>query len=309
VRPEKPEAFYRTAVVLADQGSPRVASNYAAVYLRLQPTPLRSRFKTDNAVRVKQGSKPDPDPELMQVKPLPIGPDTDIGPTEPETVEIEVPNFIGADAKIATSRLSRMGLVPRLFPRADCEASNKVVSLDPQPGKRAARGSEISVLVSVAGKDSEPVPNLNSMPLKDAEAILRKHQFRLRVGRRLPQTDMPANIVQNQDPLPPKLLKHGCEVVVDISAPLEEDEDPNMVEVPVLIGLSRNDALRAIKNAFLKAQIVEGDSEYGAVYDQDPKPGTRVPKGTVVKLSFPIGEMSLLLTISPRSLVGKNLRE
>ena len=290
VRPEKPEGFYRTAMVLShSESKSKVASAYASVYLKLQPIPMRSRFKTDNAIRVRQETRPVPDPELQQLKPLPIGPDTNPEPEDPKPVRIEIPNLIGHDAAAAMKRLSGMGLTPRFVQRADCIASNEVVSLEPQPTTRVPRGSEVTVFVSSAGKDSEPVPNVDSMYLKDAVSTLGKAGFKLRVGRKIEMYDMPANVVQEQYPKPGTRLKRGCEVVVDVSAH-PPDEEPALVEVPTVIGLSRNDALNAIKKAFLKAVIVEGEPEYGTVNDQDPKPGARVPRGSVVKLKFPIGE-------------------
>lgn len=63
------------------------------------------------------------------------------------------------------------------------------------------------------------------------------------------------------------------------------------VDVPSVIGLNLDDAKQRLTDRHLNYKVKEGDWEEGKVVDQNPKSGKRVPRGTIVELSFPLGEV------------------
>ena len=355
VRPEKPEAFYRTAVVFANEGASPLAAKYASVYLKLQPTELRRGRKTNNALLVRKGNKPEPEPEIREALPDsdPVPPNPEPEPPTPQPPPggptVEIPGMRGDKPEDAVRELQKKLLKPKLAYRPDCDGSNKVVFTDPPQGRRVPRYSEVTIFVSSFGDDPASVPPLKGVHVKDAEALLENMKLTLRVTRREEREDYKPDEIVWQKPDAGKKLKRDCEVEVRIAAPIPPSVVPELtgkdvtlaeqllfnarlwrgdvtevdshhppgtviaqsepagkmvprftrvhvtisrlgVLVPNVIGMSRAKAIETLKAAGLNGQVVEGDSEVGEVYEQDPPGGKRVPKGTVVKLKFPIGE-------------------
>lgn len=362
VRPDHPEGFYRVAIVLANEGDTRAASRYAGVYLKLQPAEFRSGFKAENARRVIQDRKPQPEPEAQATPPEETGSPTPPpqSPTPPDETAtpspspvqtgtpIKIPGLEGDKPESALKELREKGLVPKLASYPDCKGNNKVVFSEPAKDQRVPRGTEVTVYVSSFGDDPVTVPRLKGSLLDSAEAMAERFGLTVRVERKEETDAVAPDTVTWQQPDPNKPYKRGCEIKVRVAIPVPKTEVPPLigrnigeaeqllrnaslyqltlevdsdqepgtvvdqspsageivprrtlvtvrisslgVVVPKVIGLSYTAASKLLTDRGLKVEVVEGDVEYGNCWDQNPPPGKRVPKGTVVKLKFPVGE-------------------
>lgn len=117
------------------------------------------------------------------------------------------------------------------------------------------------------------VPNVRNLPLRRAEAVLQ-------AARLTPKVEGEGAYVVDQTPKPGALVPPGQEVLLSFfdMPPLWE----GTVAVPSVIGLSVDEAAALLAASYLRLDM-DGDGE---ATDQDPAPGTEVPRGTPVRVTF-----------------------
>ncbi|GIG57895.1 serine/threonine protein kinase [Longispora fulva] len=128
-------------------------------------------------------------------------------------------------------------------------------------------------------KTTIAVPNLVGKKEQDARTELEKQGLRMELGAPVQDETCTVGDVVSQAPAPPgKVDKVGGVVRVQICS------GRNQVEVPPLLNLSRDDAVKALAGKKLVAKIVDQDSDKpkDLVYDSDPKPGASVESGSTV---------------------------
>ena len=74
----------------------------------------------------------------------------------------------------------------------------------------------------------------------------------------------------------------GSVVAKDTEVTITVSKGPDLVEVPNVIGKSRNEAEAAIEAVGLQVRFLGFGRRGGQVYDQEPGPGERVKRGSTV---------------------------
>jgi beta-lactam-binding protein with PASTA domain/predicted Ser/Thr protein kinase len=196
---------------------------------------------------------------------------------------VAVPDVRGLEIVLARNRLEERDLVPKVrrepneeFPR------DKVISQDPQPGDRVARGNNVELVVS-QGPPTTEVPDVKGRSATDAVAILTGAGLEANV-QRVPSREPEGTIIA-QDPAPGKTVELGTEVRINASS------GPQLISVPPVIGEMYEEALVTLQQAgFAVARSdVENDAPRGTVVGQNPLGNTSQPKGSRVTLSVSQG--------------------
>lgn len=212
------------------------------------------------------------------------------------TVRISrVPDVVGLSRAEAVSTLEAGGFTVGVETSFDALAApDTVVSQDPAAGSRAAAAS--TVYISVAGEarltpgeaarvGEEPrlsVPDVVGTSLSDARELLDADGFSLTVSE-VYSANVPKGEVIDQTPVGGTVGEPGDTVGLVVSAGAGEAAP---IEVPPVVGLSRDAAVEAVRAAGLEPRIMyqPNDSAVGLVYRQSPAEGTMVPADRYVFL-------------------------
>ncbi|HZG36638.1 MAG TPA: Stk1 family PASTA domain-containing Ser/Thr kinase [Gaiellaceae bacterium] len=103
--------------------------------------------------------------------------------------------------------------------------------------------------------------------------------------RRLPASDVERGLVVSQDPEPPVRMERGNFVTIIVSAGKPK------VEVPSVVGKSREDAVALLTERRLRYRVFEvnSDKDVNTVTGQAPKAGETVVEGTQVRINVSKG--------------------
>ena len=152
-----------------------------------------------------------------------------------------------------------------------------VARVEPGAGSQLEINAQVNLIISKGPEPLAPVPDVRGRSKDDAFAILQQNGFQpFQAGEEFSQ-DFAAGQVTRTDP------QGGSQtstrrIGVFVS---------NAVEVPDVRFRSFDDAEKILKQAGLKPDRDKGGrggGGVGFVFDQDPAPGTKVQKGTTVKL-------------------------
>ena len=170
---------------------------------------------------------------------------------------------------------------------SDSVESGRVMSQDPPPGKEAAKGSEVNLVVS-SGKEQVEVPQV--VGDDEATAANKLGQAGLSVNRKTESSDtVESGKVISSDPKAGATVTKGSTVTIVVST------GPAMVTVPSLLGKSEAEAAKLLSDAGLvgekKERTTTNDADVNKVVDQDPDAGTKVKKGSTV--TYWIGKKAL----------------
>jgi serine/threonine-protein kinase len=192
---------------------------------------------------------------------------------------VAVPALAGVDEAEATDELTRLRLKAKVT-RADDERveEGKVVKTTPAALTRLREGQTVTVVVS-AGKPAVQVPDVAGQAQEQARAALVEEGFQVRI-RAEPNDQVPAGAVIRTEPPTGTELEPGSEVTLVIS------QGSNQVTVPNVEGLGRDQAVAILVQNGLRPQIDVEDLFNDRVEDQDPDPGTLVPRGSEVRLNL-----------------------
>jgi beta-lactam-binding protein with PASTA domain len=229
---------------------------------------------------------------------------------------IAVPSVEGQSIDIARRLLERMGFRIDIVPSQRAGASPGVVIRQaPKGGTARPRGSVVQLEVASAATDSPrdrgtpeqsqdariAVPNFLGLDEQAAKALAGKS--RLRVRLRLGFGPGKPGLVLSQSPQAGTMVHAGSTVVVTIalglgsgpgdSTPSRDDppQEPSdaLVVLPDFAGRSEEQAMSALEELKLRSRlrrVTMGGVSPGSVFQQSPKPGTRVARGSVVELSI-----------------------
>jgi serine/threonine-protein kinase len=115
--------------------------------------------------------------------------------------------------------------------------------------------------------------------------------------RRQPNRSTPAGLVFKQDPSPGDRIPKGSRVTIWVSTGVPK------VAVPSLVDTASTDAVAALKDANLVADVheVQSSKDAGTVTGQDPPAGKQVPEGTTVRINVSKGPQP----VSVPSVIGQ----
>jgi beta-lactam-binding protein with PASTA domain/tRNA A-37 threonylcarbamoyl transferase component Bud32 len=185
-----------------------------------------------------------------------------------------VPELVGKDVPTATAELEAVGLRTGLVTEQFSDQPVGVVlSSNPDPGEALKPDTPVALVVS-KGLEMLPVPSVVGRSQADAGRQLEDAGFTTSV-REVFSEDVAKGTVVGQTPSDGQAPR-GSVVALDVS------KGPELITVPDVGGLSREEAERALVSRGLKANINARPGPGGAVRFQDPGAGGQVRKGTTV---------------------------
>ena len=139
-------------------------------------------------------------------------------------------------------------------------------------------------LGSALGRQQERVPFVVGLQEAAARAEISENGLVPRV-RNVSNADVAEGLVFAQRPQEGTSVDEGTIVVIDVSSGRPE------VEIPSVVGQSRDSAVAELTDAGLDAQVepVSSDKEEGTVTAQNPSAGTVVVEGSRVRINVSTG--------------------
>lgn len=201
-------------------------------------------------------------------------------PEPPEDV-VSVPDLRGTALAEARIRIDQSGLVAGpldslLHPTLP---AGTVVGQSPLPGQHSVPGDTVRVTVSL-GPERRPVPDVSRLRGERARAVLDATGFRVRVDST--ESSLPRGTVVRISPTP------GTEVTLPSAVRLTVSLGPPRVRMPVLLGMSEEEALSALDSLGLVAAEIATRFRFGldqgVVVEQEPPAGEMVERGSAVRI-------------------------
>ena len=200
--------------------------------------------------------------------------------------KVIVPDVKNLTIEQAREELSTYNLV---LGKVEYEASNSVkkdhiISQNPDANGSINSGSEISVVVSTGEDESNKVsvPNLKGLSSTVAQNMLASANLLVSVSEAYSESDDDKGLVIKQDPKADTKVDKGSTVNITISL----GQKDVYVEVPDVVGKTKDKAIAAIKNAGLYVDSSTETSETvakGKVVSQTPNGGS-LKKGETVTI-------------------------
>ncbi|MEO6956463.1 MAG: Stk1 family PASTA domain-containing Ser/Thr kinase, partial [Antricoccus sp.] len=133
------------------------------------------------------------------------------------------------------------------------------------------------------------VPSVFNMSVDQATSALSGVGLKLGKTQPVPSTLEQAGKVVGQTPSADAKVKDGSAVDVQVGA------GPAQVQVPQIVGLSKDDANKALTGANLKATFenFDGAQPTGSVIKSSPAQGDKVPEGSTVTVFISTGQVAL----------------
>jgi beta-lactam-binding protein with PASTA domain len=164
----------------------------------------------------------------------------------------------------------------------DTVAKGQVVRTDPASGASIEHDGTVILLVS-KGPEQVAVPSLAGKDPADAERQLA--DLGLELGNRdFKFSDkVERGKIVSSSPKADALVNPGRRIDVVVSKGVEE------IEVPQVVGAQRDQAVQALEERGFDVEVEETDFQFGGplpgtVREQDPQPGTKIPKGDTVRI-------------------------
>ena len=146
------------------------------------------------------------------------------------------------------------------------------------------------------------VPSVIGLRFDEAERKLAESGLRAALGETQPSLTAPRRYVVAQTPAAGTAVGEKVVVTLDVSA------GQVRAKVPTVVGLSRDDAIAALRAANLDiGQVIErpGPEARGTVLSSTPESGQQIPQGTPVELVVSTGPSELRMP----DVVGRELFE
>ncbi len=185
---------------------------------------------------------------------------------------VETPAMVGMTVAEAESAAQAVGLAVTVDGQEYSESipAEAVVATDPPAGSSLAPGEGVGLIVSL-GPERYDVPTIVGLSQADAEAALA--DLTLVAGEVTSDfsEDVAEGLVIAQNP------EAGTEVKREAAVSFVVSKGRQPIEVPSVVGEARGDAVAAIEEAELVAQVGEAystDVEKGRVISQNPSDGT-----------------------------------
>ena len=193
--------------------------------------------------------------------------DVSIGPPTTTTV----PQLLGLSREDAINRLRQFDLQSNVITQDSSSPTGRVFDQRPPANTTVKRGSTVSVFVAAATLID--VPNVIGRQLGEAKTLLGR--FSMQAGARA--SARPKGEVIDQDPQAPAQRPLGSNITVVVS-------DGSLTVVPQLVGRTPGQAADLLKEASLRANLVEqpSDQPVGQVFRQLEPAGRSVPRGATV---------------------------
>jgi serine/threonine-protein kinase len=154
-------------------------------------------------------------------------------------------------------------------------ASGLVIATDPPVGAKLKPQTVVKLFVS-KGREQLDVPDVMGKQQDEAVKILNGAGFKAAIVPVFSDT-VTSGFVANQSPSIGKASR-------DSTITLQVSKGPELIPVPDVTGMQRDDAVRTIEALGLKTQVLTPFGGGNKVHAQSPSGGSKVRKGTVVRL-------------------------
>ncbi|MDI3403044.1 Stk1 family PASTA domain-containing Ser/Thr kinase [Streptomyces cavernicola] len=190
---------------------------------------------------------------------------------------VEVPDLKNTPLEKAKNDLRDRALDPGMVTRqfSDEVERGAVISTDPPVGTKTKPGTAVALTVSKGSPVD--VPNVVGDSLEDARAELQEAGLKVEVEPERIFSEEDKGTIAVQRPGEGAQLAHGDSVKLTVS------KGPDMVEVPDVSGLSKDEAKAQLEAAGFKVNVQRwfvGDT----VWDQSPGAGEEAPRGTEITI-------------------------
>ena len=210
-----------------------------------------------------------------------------------EAEKVKVPTFTGKDVDDARDLAEAAGLnlTVKEEPSATVEA-DKVISQNPAPQTEVAKGTAVEVVVS-SGRNQKAVPDVSGSELADAANELGQAGFKTKTAREASNSVDEGKVIRTDPPAGTR-VPEGDTITIIVSSGAEQ------ITVPNVIGKTPEEAKAEIEAAglvFSQAGTAPSNADQdGKVVQQNPAGGTKVEKGSTVRVTT--GRASVLPTTS-----------
>lgn len=206
-------------------------------------------------------------------------------------------NLVGMSPDEARQAVEALGLkweVNSSKVASDTVAEGKVAQTNPSPGSKVKAGQTITAYLS-SGSDQVEVPDLVGMSQDQARSALKAVGLELGNVTTV-DSDKDKDRIVSQDPETGSKVKKGTTIAVSIST-----GKAAQVEIPTVVGISREDAEAQLKALGLNVTVeeVSGSQPSGQVTAVEPGEGSKVDKNSTVKLKVSKGSASPTPSPSP----------
>jgi eukaryotic-like serine/threonine-protein kinase len=210
------------------------------------------------------------------------------------TKSYEVPDLVGVSEEVAQNEISGNGwTLQREIERSDEQPEpGTVVRTVPAAGVKLDEGDTFVLVVS-EGPELRTLPELNGLPLADAQALLTELGLVPTEGEQAFSEDIAAGSVISWTVFDDTTLVAGDEVLPDTSIVMIVSKGPQPRPAPNVANLTLAEAQAALAGVQLVAaegeQVFSTDVEAGRVVTQDPPPDTAVERGGTVTVQISKG--------------------
>ncbi len=236
---------------------------------------------------------------------------------------ISVPDLEGMHEEDLNPLLDRMNLryVVNDSIFDDSREKGSVAGQDPAPGAQVKRNRTIYLTTVAILPEMVEMPDLRDLSLRQAMSMLEAHG--LSIGKLEYRPDIARNAVLEQK-FAQGVIEPGTTVEkgTEIDLVLGEGLGENVVEVPMVIGMSRREAIQMLNASSLNVGnevYIDEEDDYLKVYQQIPDPLTKthfLQAGSTVDLHYRSSQefdfeeyKKELLTVPVPMLYGKTMEE
>lgn len=195
--------------------------------------------------------------------------------------EVRVPDLANLGVDQAEQALAQVGLkLSRAGERFDpAVPRGLVLQQDPPPQTAVRTGRRVLVVVSL-GEEFSSVPPLFGTSLRGARILVERTGLAVGAVTRAPSEDVGEGLVVGTDPPEESVLPREAPVALLVST----GSTAESFVMPELFGRDLAAARRQLEAAGFRVLSPEGAGSRGMIIVQQPAPGTRVDRGTVVTL-------------------------
>lgn len=199
-----------------------------------------------------------------------------------------VPDVTGMTQEQATAAITGAGLTLGSVEGTESAdaAEGTVVSQDPAAGAEVREGSAVAIVVS-GGPAPVEVPDVVKLNQAQATSALEEAGFQVKVERRSDALVEKGAVIE-QTPRAGEKAEPGSTVTIVVS----EGREPAEVTMPDVVGLTRVDAERALRDLGLAISVGQGSSDsvpVDVVISQLPEAGERLAEGARVAIVISTG--------------------
>ena len=214
-------------------------------------------------------------------------PDPGDGPDQPETDLVRMVDLVGRGEATALKLLANLGLTAGARETvADANNVGLILGHIPEAGAEVPRGTAVDYSVGIS--DQITVPDVVGLTLDQAAEALDGLGLIRGALIQVEVSNERGGLIVEQVPRAGAQVGQGT--AVDLSIGVASEAPPDLIAVPDVIGLSRDDAQQVLKSANLRegeiSQIPVAAEKVGQVLTQSPGAGATVVPETSIALGI-----------------------